>query len=593
MYPVSQDYITALHKTVKERKLTGTISGSYGDPVTFTEANVLAGSLHINNRCSDSDDIILGSVYIGEMTVTLRGINFADWKYAEIYIVELLKTEAGWEPVTLGRWNVSEATESAAGIEITAYDNMARLDVTFPYTGLNAATPFQWLELIETDLAVPLEDGLEDFLLSRGNGQRRFKLYSENDVGTYRDLLFWVAQTVACFATINREGQLTLRPFGSYAIADEITPSVRWQGAKFSKFVTYYSSMSITDIASQEEIILDTGDDGLRYNLGANPFLQGNSRNVSGARETLFGMITSMYYSPFEMSRSGCPAYDLGDTIVFRDRAEVERHGVIMAYDYTFRNEYRITGYGQDPAIRNALSKTDKTLAGLSKRVNSDQIQFYMFTNPGQYVVTDLIPQNIIDIRFATMKETYIVFQAEALLDVDDDMEVTVSYIYDNSEITEYHPKETYLEGKRILSLYYPMYVGEASSHRWTVKLSITDGNGNVTIAPLNIKATIWGQGLVASDSWDGRLTASDNMTLVDYAESIGVEEFEDDAELSIVEMIRLSVEENLAPVTLDFGLETEAFDDVVYINKKPIRTLTWAEAEEYTWAELEDEYLW
>ncbi|MBR4760303.1 MAG: hypothetical protein IK078_09185, partial [Lachnospiraceae bacterium] len=43
-----------------------------------------------------------------------------------------------------------------------------------------------------------------------------------NDITTNRDLLFWVAQTLGCFATIDRAGQLVFRQY-TQNVVDVIT----------------------------------------------------------------------------------------------------------------------------------------------------------------------------------------------------------------------------------------------------------------------------------------------------------------------------------------------------------------------------------
>ena len=69
MYNVSSAYKTAMHNRVQKFKVRGTVGN-----VSFSDENILAGSLSISNQCSGSDNIDIGQVYIGEMNCTFLGL---------------------------------------------------------------------------------------------------------------------------------------------------------------------------------------------------------------------------------------------------------------------------------------------------------------------------------------------------------------------------------------------------------------------------------------------------------------------------------------------------------------------------------------
>ena len=105
------------------------------------------------------------------------------------------------------------------------------------------------------------------------NGSTVLSIYSENDIETYRDVLYYIGQVLGGFFCINREGKLELRKYGSEPVMN-ISNRQRFSSS-FSDFITRYTAVSSTNMKTQtaEYYALET-DDGLTMNLGVNPFLQ-------------------------------------------------------------------------------------------------------------------------------------------------------------------------------------------------------------------------------------------------------------------------------------------------------------------------------
>ena len=59
MYNVSNAYKLAAVEKAQEHRLTGTIGG-----YNFTEDNIIAGTFHLTNQCTDTADVVLGSVFV-------------------------------------------------------------------------------------------------------------------------------------------------------------------------------------------------------------------------------------------------------------------------------------------------------------------------------------------------------------------------------------------------------------------------------------------------------------------------------------------------------------------------------------------------
>ena len=134
MYSVSEEYLTKMLDQIQTHKLSGTIDG-----VSFDESNVIGVS--INNRCAEKK-VNLGSVNIGTLKLTFLTdiLNRGEYYGKTIILSDSLylgldeNEEEVWETVPIGTFYVASATWSAAGIDITAYDVLSKLDDTLDFT---------------------------------------------------------------------------------------------------------------------------------------------------------------------------------------------------------------------------------------------------------------------------------------------------------------------------------------------------------------------------------------------------------------------------------------------------------------------------
>jgi prophage tail gpP-like protein len=133
------------------------------------------------------------------------------------------------------------------------------------------------------------------------NGTELLGVYSDNDMETWRDLLSWVAQSVACFATMDRSGQLILKQYNQ-TVVDTIDDVHRLEGSSFADYITRYTGMSIVNISDQTTTYYSVEtDDALTMNLGSNPLLQyGLDATKKAQREAILNAIQQINYVPFE-----------------------------------------------------------------------------------------------------------------------------------------------------------------------------------------------------------------------------------------------------------------------------------------------------
>ena len=178
MYAVSQAFLDAMQRPVQRHRIKGTVGS-----VPFTEANILSGSFSITGQCSDTSNVQIGQVYTSELKITLlKTLNLSRYTLMDSEIVPYfgLRLETGnYEYIPLGVFTVSKASWGATGVEITAYDNMAKLDRSFTTETL-IGTPYELMTLACESCGLELGMKKRDFA-AFANGQRELSLYADND----------------------------------------------------------------------------------------------------------------------------------------------------------------------------------------------------------------------------------------------------------------------------------------------------------------------------------------------------------------------------------------------------------------------------
>lgn len=506
MYSVSADYLTALASPVAKFRLSGTIGST-----PFTDDNVLMGSFSINNNVSEGYEIKLGSVYIGQLKATFTGLNIArgEWVGKVITISEGLLTYPDtdtYEDVPLGVFKIAEANHTLKGVEVVAYDAMSDLDTLFSIDQ-TYGEPYALLTVACTACGVTLAN-TQAQIEALPNGTETLYIYPENDIGTWRDLISWIAQTLASVATINRSGALELRQYSTTS-AMSIDESHRFSGCTFSDFTVKYTGASCVLIEENStRYTFVEPDDGLTYNLGTNPFLQGYG--TEALQQEIIDDLSAVQLVPFSAQMLGGAIFDLCDCLTFTGGVAAGAVCGVMGYSYTYNGGYKVEGYGSNPALANAKSKTDKDIIGLMSRV-ADEIMYYDFVNASAIHIGDGETKNVIDIRYVTVKDTHIDFHAEIKHTNDAALKITATYLL-NGETYYYQPEQVEESGVNLLHLLLPFKVNGNVLGRLIVQLT-ADGGG-VDILSGEALAYLAGYGMGAGElPWDGNIDAQDEWT--------------------------------------------------------------------------------
>ena len=370
MYAVSQAFLDAMQRPVQRHRIKGTVGS-----VPFTEANILSGSFSITGQCSDTSNVQIGQVYTSELKITLLkslGLSRYTIKDSEIAPFFGLRLASGvYEYIPLGIFTVSKASWAASGVEITAYDNMAKLDRSFTTETL-IGTPYELMTLACESCGLELGMKKRDFA-AFANGQRELSLYADNDIKTWRDCVSWIAQAIGCNVFAGRDGRIVLRAYGQ-TVVDTIDTEHRLNGSTFDDYETRYTGLSVVNAAEQMTVYYSLSeDDGLTYNLGTNPFLQeDHDGTVEELCREILSALTRIRYVPFKVDMIGNPAFDLMDVLCFEGGfADGTKISCITKYTFHYNAKYSIQGVGTNPELASAQSKSDKNISGLMAQVAS------------------------------------------------------------------------------------------------------------------------------------------------------------------------------------------------------------------------------
>ena len=498
MYSVSADYLTALSAPVKKFRLTGSV-GSY----SFTQANIIENTFSIVNRVSEGSEVKLGSVYIGQLKATFTGLNIARgaWLGKVITVSEGLQlADESYEDVPLGIYTIAEANHTQEGVEVVAYDNMNKLDKRFG-VGQTNGSPYALLSMACSACSLTL--GMtENQIRALTNGTATLYLYDQNDIETFRDFVSWIAQTLCAVATISRDGKLVLRQYSTTSAAT-IDENHRFMGCSFSDYAVKYTGCYVNVLEDNlTRYAYSTPDDGLTINLGSNPFMQ--LTGVELLQQNLINAFATVSLVPFSATMLGGAIYDLCDCLTFSGGIANGAVVGIMSYAYSYNRGYKIEGYGKNPDLANARSKTDKDITGLIGEIDTDKPRIFAYTNADAITIADGGEQTVAYIHVVAKKGTRLALQLEcnhtavttetenASSYTNTDLLIT-SKIYVNNVQESFEPVETEQDGKQGLFVTHSFTVDEGGTE---IQIDLACAGGNISVAVGDIQAYVIGMGL-------------------------------------------------------------------------------------------------
>lgn len=591
MYQVSQAYLDKLYDVSKKRRVVSALL----DDVAFDENDIISNSLKFTLQAVGGAEINLGGVFLGQLWLTFSK-EFADsiprgtWKNKQIDISIGLEISTNvFEYIPIGVFTIDEANHTGNGVEVTAYDNMRKFDKDLDFTTMSGSL-YNMLHFSCEKCGVELGMTREE-VDALPNGGEVFSIYPDNDMTTYRDLVSWLAVTAGGFATMSRTGALEIRGWSSEPV-QILGINDRYAGGSWSDFTTYYTGLSVVNIADQTTTYINNfPDTGLTMNIGSNPLLQyGLIDTKTRQLHAILDSLENFNYTPFRVTAFADPFFDLGDVVKFNNGlAGTSSICCVMRLDYSFSKGCTLQGFGKNPALFGAQSKTDKNLSGLSKQNESNETKFQVYTNAdeinlprdpeyaNQLTTEHSGREEIAELNFSATKETAVEVQAivrpltkmgrqqieyyyrqnkiinitrEFNIIFEIDGEIVESYRIYDYPVTRPMPSasesfEPYIPLKDMMEHYFALLHVDAGTQK-TLRVyvefeyyfpdySSSAGGfyfknglgGNIHFDPSDIKIYLRGQGLTVEKPWDGLIVCSDELppVLIGFLESLGIVE--------------------------------------------------------------------
>ena len=244
MYPVSEAYKTAIRARTRTDRVTGTLTLTDGTVLPLTAAELMSGSLTLDNQCVTGEELAFGCAYLGQAALNLRtALSRHAFYGARLCLAYGLQLPDGqWEEVPLGSYTVAEAERRALYVSIKAYDNLLALQRRYDGTVLQG-TAYELLGQIADACGLTLGQTAGEVAALNENAALVCQIGPADGLKSWRDCASAVAQLVGGFAAADRAGRLVIRPFAAAACA-ALGPGDRSE-AGISDLRCHYAALSI------------------------------------------------------------------------------------------------------------------------------------------------------------------------------------------------------------------------------------------------------------------------------------------------------------------------------------------------------------
>lgn len=530
MYPVPESYRQAMAAAVRSERLQGTLTLTDGSVLEFGPADLMSGSLTLDDQCVSGQELQFGCCYLGQASFQLRtGLSRYKLYGARVSLrYGLQLADGSWYDLPLGVYTVAEAERTSLCVSIRAYDDLLLLDKDYTGPALQG-TPFDMLSQIAQHCALPLGMAAAD-MAAWPNAGETFQLDAQDGCATWRDCLAAVAQVVGAFGAVDRSGALVLRTFAA-APCKTIGPGAR-SSAAAADYVCRYTALAVQ--AGANSCTVQDPDDagGLTMTLTDAPlFAKGLPERALAHAQALFGALQAIRYVPASVTGGADPALDCGDRLELTEPGDASGMSVaetlVTHRVWKFRGSGTLKGVGKNPYLAAARDRSAAAIRQLQTDTANNRLVFYHFTN---YAAVTAGPDASAEspaaaVTFVTVEDTSALFLAQLLLSAAPAQEggavtLTVHYYLNGALIESYVPCQRMEAGAHTLALFYPFAdLGAATSNRFEVRLLAA--GGTVQLAAGALQGMVTGQGMSGAVPWDGTLQAEDTVPALHWAAGV------------------------------------------------------------------------
>ena len=497
MYNVSEAYKKAASLSTRTSKVYGTLTMKNGSVINFTSADILAGSLSIDNAAVNGQELNLGTVYAAKFQFSLKTEADRYSLYdAKVNLTFSLQLQNGtWEDVPLGEFYVSEAQRSGKYVALNGYDKMLNFDEEVDV--ITSGTPYDLLNIACLNCDVEMAQSREEIdRMGPGTYQNGaftpygFGVPADNSISTYRDIVSEVAIILGGFAIIDRFGKLKICRFGEKQELN-ITDRLR-KKADIYDYKCEYSGLTAVINGNTQMV---GADNKIVLELGEINYLQnGLSIVKTEALENIFNCIKDLSYTPCSVEYIGDPALDLGDVVTVSGYNADNTDGTfmcIMNYNWKFHGTHKLTAVGKNTKLAKAKKvQSTKTSGSMQHTANSAKTKTLIYTNSSIVSIgSSLSP--VVSFDIPVEKETSISISGQMIFEITRAGTFQIVYKIDGEEVA-YSPKQTVSEkGYCTMNILYALTGATVNKHNnFTVYIKTDDGAGTVEVGDCIIIAS-------------------------------------------------------------------------------------------------------
>ena len=562
MYDVSEEYKRAIASDHVKSRVSGTMTLKNGVVYEISDANIQSKSLRISRRCTNNGKFNLGTAYMSQMNMTvLMDIDRYSVYGAKIKLSLFQKLQDdSEEEIKLGEFFVNSPKRDRKSIAITAYDAMNKFDIMLQEDAIG--TPYELLTYLCSVCNVTLGNTNPE-IAGMPNGNRTMKISPEN-LDTCRDALAIISKMLAGYAIIDRNGCLTIKTFATVSMGN--IPAGKREKSNIADYETYFVGAKgrflINGVYQDLSAISAVYDSGILLDIGDVPIYQANARECEAALVEIVAYLDHVRYTPCKVTMISDAALDPGDALTLQNvnNSKDSVLTIFTATTWSHHASMELISEGYDTVTQSVSSYAVKMISTLEKEADNEEIRFYRFTNAQPIYIGNADTKKIIDIRFASNKPTIVIFNTEISMSIETtadslgffDAECKVQYRYNDVNIDDYEPKETWVDGNHLLHLLYTFEIQSVTMNH--LEVFITMNGGSMAIPSAHIKSSVYGQGLVASDTWDGTIDIRQVVTqiILPTPDPIRMNSITDMVSVGVQVPVGANISDNIARIQME-----------------------------------------
>ena len=390
MYAVSDKFKQAIKNPFRRSSIHGTLATVNGKKYELNDSNIIKDSFYTTNQIVNDSKMCFGAVYAGECGLVINSnIDRYSLFGAEIKPFFVLELDDGTsEEVPLGVFYVDTPERIGSKIKLVAVDSMSKFDVEVD-EDVNGSF-YEMASYVANKCGVELAQTQEEIEALHVNALNQYTI-QQSRIGTYREVLSYLAIVICSNATIDRNGKLK---FVQYATSscDSNDRNSRFNNCKFSDYATQYAGITARFMADENYYSYKKGDEkssGIVLDCGDVPIVGGTSETKNELLNAMYNTLKELVYTPATLYISSNPAYDLGDMIECRDinNSSHVANTYVMAYTYDYRKKQTLHCYGENPLLKNVKDKQERFRNEVESQITSKEIVIVNATNAYEVII--------------------------------------------------------------------------------------------------------------------------------------------------------------------------------------------------------------